>query len=260
MKHRGKGDCDKTEILKKGDYMRIWMFHLTDLLAILFLSLALTALLVPALSRAQTAAKSNSCIDNLARISKAWSMYLADNGSTYQDRATALTGYQRCWAAVLEKQYVKDPLCWKCAAAPEYEETMIATAGGDVDEIGSSVSLSALQYGYYGYNSTGFGGVRLEQLRNPKQKILIGDTAKLKQPNNAAGGYDYKKLTWSTLYSLASSDGVPDSRHAGKAVLGWADGHVSEETNAAEHYSQVDVSGAKISLSDARNLWWNPLK
>ncbi len=110
--------------------VRAWAaFTLLELLVVVAVIAVLASLLLPALARAQGAARKSVCVSNLHQLGLSWQIYLTDQADRFPDRRdlkTSLPGGYRPWetwppsdprsgwAAVVLERVIPNGRVWQC--------------------------------------------------------------------------------------------------------------------------------------------------
>lgn len=104
-------------------------FSLLELLVVVAVIAVLASLLLPALARAQGAARKSACVSNLHQLGLGWQIYLTDHADRFPDRRdlkTSLPGGYRPWetwppsdprsgwAAVVLERVIPSGRVWQC--------------------------------------------------------------------------------------------------------------------------------------------------
>ena len=221
-------------------------FTLVELLVVIGIIAVLISMLLPALGKAKEMGKSAQCLSNLRQVNMAFVMFANENrgylpqigtdgaGSAQMDvDGTTQTVLIRWFGGLYgsPQRYVPE-----ASMLAPYWGT--ASVGGcpslDLDE------FSRPQYGPvdYAYNSifarhkdwaaggtlrTGFG-VKVTQVRNPTEKAVIWDAARLE-----AGVPDRTPWGYPTTGNVNNNKTDPNfhGRHLKVGNVGWLDGHAS---------------------------------
>ena len=247
-------------------------FTLIELLVVIAIIAILAAMLLPALSKARAKARSAACASNLRQISMASVLY-ADDNDDYMVPYTTATGSGKTkpgnyWLGVLaDSVYNLDnnPLLGQyygnangIMICPEVKGEVAnpkATSNG----------------GGYGYNGKWFGGYDAPHLPQTSMRaicstIMFGDCA---SSGKGSSAYDAVRLT-PYMYCKVKPDGTQFSnktsgtahfRHAGRAQVGWGDGHVTSEPVGTINTSHACAVASQVGFVGPGNKdFYNPTR
>jgi prepilin-type N-terminal cleavage/methylation domain-containing protein/prepilin-type processing-associated H-X9-DG protein len=210
---------------------KVSAFTLIELLVVIAIIAILAAILFPVFAQAKEAAKKTVCLSNIKQITLGTLMYVND----YDDSAPLEFWYDGNGTAhywwFSDASGVTDPLGGTLQPyMKNYQVNLCPDALNLINNDDSSLP-SENSYGLNCYLSTfNPGGVNnLSAWQDQSESILIGDSAfiengiardniELQPPKFPPGGYPFV-----TLPFLAG-------RHAGKANVGWMDGHAKSVT------------------------------
>jgi len=213
-------------------------FTLIELLVVIAIIAILAAMLLPALSKAKSSARSAKCKSNLHQLGLAVQLYLADSQNVYPFYSSFNLNlppdYQRYWEDAIEPYYARG---WSTNAdyqCPAYKDVL----------------QRFLWYGFfgsYGYNAFGTGGIHLglgadptnpatseAQVLSPSEVISLGDARRTYVM--AAGNISGVNLApfdgWAGpnfMTPAAASTNAPyyPARHGKNQNVAFCDGHVA---------------------------------
>lgn len=233
-------------------------FTLVELLVVIAVLALLAALLLPALSRGKARARATACSSNLRQLGYAFMMYLQDYGDTFPTAAPrgdlgaqpedwiwwqvemgATTMRDPSGGSIMRQLGGYDTRYFRCPAdadAPNREQAWRKNPG--VEQYFYSYSLNgAGDHGMASYLSKDRQMIFLNHLSNvrrPAQKIMLAEEKG--SPTDGPGSAVIDDGRWQPRgYPLTS-------RHAGRANVTFADGHVERvkreyaDSNHPEHF------------------------
>lgn len=249
-------------------------FTLVELLAVIAVVGILAAILIPVAGRARLAAQTAASVSNLRQLATATHAYVADSRGAFppgmsQDNNTRWHGMRasntapfdpaKGWLGPYLGRDGRVKLCPVFATLEASPESFEFGAGG------------------YGYNATYLGGpaargtaldpfkpARFERLPQPSRTVMFTSTALAR----ASGLQEYpftEPPSWLSPGGLPSGESQPSThfRFAGKALVAWCDGRVSQEKRNPErgpNYYGGDNAQAGIGWfgPTEANGYWNP--
>ena len=220
-------------------------FTLIELLVVIAIIAILAAMLLPALARAKTKAKTIACINNNRQISLAFIMYAGDNNEYLPPLNTGTwPGVTAVWwFNVLDKgKYLTSSTVsnnvWRCPAVPQRDILRSVTlyykspceGYGPVE--GNTLLTGIIRYARRSDGRTPLGSMKLNQIKRPTQVWLMGDVGVPKT------GLTVDRLPPSGYYTeittkqpnifrgwAISPYKQPACRHEGRAAFSFCDGH-----------------------------------
>jgi prepilin-type N-terminal cleavage/methylation domain-containing protein/prepilin-type processing-associated H-X9-DG protein len=225
-------------------------FTLIELLVVVAIIGVLSAMLLPALTRAKAAAQRADCVGNLRQLGLATEIYLGDNANDYFNRCAAPTSTGQQWW-----------FGWLQATQPgigEGQRAFDLTSGklfpylhGSDVRLCPSSAWSSPQFALkgtnvifsYGCNAFLFAGqnqlpLPAAKVSQPANTALYADAAQVNtfQPPATVANPMFQEFYYVDVQTnYANPNNTPNGhfRHAQKANVAFADGHVNVEKPVA---------------------------
>jgi len=194
-----------TAQVNPGPVRRVQGFTLIELLVVIAIISILAGMLLPALGRAKTAAKSAASLSNLRQMGIGLRMFVMENEDTFplhsslKSQTTALGLPRKRWADYLYPYMSNEEVYLSPALLPQERQFMVKPFAHTVQP-GPTETEHTMYYGGYGYNYQYLGNARQPDeelpfhakdsaIRSPSGTLAIGDTqgARKGDPENPYG-------------------------------------------------------------------------
>ncbi len=197
-------------------------FTLIELLVVIAIIAILAAILFPVFAQAKLAAKATSCASNLRQLDVSFVMYQSDNDDRFPLSAYGTPTSVVIWHDMIDP-YVKNKELWWC---PCSNVSKFDTGGAVTSHFGYNARyLTNLELDFSNLETQ--QAISSTMLQDPSNTVALA-TAK-SSVNGSWCGDDGKFLLRPSDPAAADCWGRPDANAPDKAIIAWADGHVSKK-------------------------------
>ena len=230
---------------KKSNCLRF--FSLIELLIVIAIIAILAGMLLPALQKARSRARSISCVSQLQQHGTAFSVYLNDNQEYYP---TGRAGGKRCWAGLLfTGKYLPQAKLFLCPNRLDginynssYQKAFSGEMGTDEDTLLKEDSWNYIDYGYNLWwigscNNDADGRTqRISRIQSASGTLLLGESV---VPNWYNGSVAFPQGRCYLYNCNMTNQPLIFPAHENSCNILWCDGRVS--TSAGAH-GKMDIA------------------
>lgn len=238
--------------------MKKTVFTLIELLVVIAIIAILAAMLLPALNKARESARSSSCVSNQKQVMLAHTQYSMDYNDLFigfqrrdgGDQYSLWNAYLSCSDGFDSSGYISRDVL-QCPSVPYTVSAKNAssnyswfynnmTYSMDYTAVDAINSNRKARLGNYVVSDGMYGAyyfLHTIRMKNPSDIVVIGDSWDLSAAPNVAGNarFVFNGGFWNC--------GIAEN-HNGRAVVGFADGHVNSHT------------GKELNTMPYNLQWW----